>query len=125
MGATRGIKPHRWKVGPDPRRHEQYKAWAQQRNQAQWRGEDWQLEFDDWALIWDPHWDTRRGRRSDCLCLVRVDYDLPWTPDNVELKTRLEHTQTQSKKLEQQRGKHWRLKRNHSRLFAQLEDVRD
>ena len=122
MGARPGAKPHLWKAGPDPRRHKQYKAWAQQLNQARYRGEHWDLPFDEWTRIWDPYWDTHRGRQSHCLCLVRKDYDGSWSTSNVELITRQKHSVTQARKLERQRGKHWRLQKNLGR-FGRLEEL--
>ena len=125
MATSKGPKPSRWKAGPDPRRHDQYKAWAQQLNQARWRGEEWNLPFEDWIEFWDAKWDKGRGRGRDCYCLVRQRYDEPWSKHNVELITRRQHTATQADKLAKVRGQHWRLERNRSRLFASLEDVRD
>jgi len=43
---TRGPRPRVWKSGPDPTRHQQFRVWGQQKNQAQWREEGWDIAFD-------------------------------------------------------------------------------
>jgi hypothetical protein len=87
-----GPRPHVWRSGPDPERHRRYRAWIQQKNQAQWRGEDWQLSFEDWLMLWGTDFD-RRGRGSKNLCLTRWDLDAPWTKDNCILMERGYHMQ--------------------------------
>ena len=99
MGAKLGQKlPHMWKTGPCERTHKQYVVFAQQKNQANWRNEDWQLTFQEWQTVWEPKWDTGRGRSGDCYCLV----------------TRSEHVSKQSKKLDKQKGSQWRLRKKQS-----------
>lgn len=89
---TRGPRPWVWKSGPDELQHKKYLAWLQQKNQAQFRGEDWQLTFEEWCQIWGTEF-HRRGRGSDCLCLTRWDLEDSWTVSNCFLMTRGDHMQ--------------------------------
>lgn len=118
MGAKLGQKlPHRWKTGPCERTHNQYEVYAQQLNQAKWRKEEWDLSFEDWLALWEPRWDTGRGRTRDCYCLVRKDYGLPWNKHNIELITRQEHVETQQRKLDQLHGcSTWRQYRKRTKV---------
>ena len=93
---TRGPRPQVWKAGPDPVRHEQFKVWGQQKNQANWREEGWHLSFEVWCDIWNSSgfWPNRGRERGD-YCMTRRDWSLPWTPDNVAIITRTEHAKIQ------------------------------
>lgn len=91
---TWGERPHLWKTGPDPVQHEKYRAFIQQRNQAQWRGETWHLSFDQWLDLWGDQYHLR-GRQRDTLCLTRKDYSRPWSTDNCEIISRQEHNERQ------------------------------
>lgn len=95
MGSPRGPRPHTWRCAAhDPVRHAQYRAWVQQRNQAQWRGELWDLEFETWIAIWGDQWPLR-GRGTDQLCMTRRDWQQPWSEHNAEIVTRRQHNQRQ------------------------------
>ena len=87
--------PDKWLSGPDPVKHARYPIWQQQRNQAQFRGEPWELDFATWYEIWDPYWSVR-GRNLGHYCMSRLDWDLGWSPDNVQIITRQEHSRRQS-----------------------------
>jgi len=90
-GVPKGtLHPHVWSSGPDPVLHAKYKVWGQQRNQAQFRGEGWDLDFFTWVAIWGDLYE-HKGQKSDCLCMTRKDLGLPWTADNVKIITRKEH----------------------------------
>jgi len=94
IGSRPGPRPQTWLSGPDETRHEQHIAWRQQKNQAQFRGETWQLTFDDWVELWgDQWWD--RGRERGCYCMTRRDWELPWTRDNAQVITREAHAAMQ------------------------------
>ena len=84
--------PHRWASGPDPHLHEMYPYFVQQRNQANYRNESWELTFAQWADMWQPHW-QQRGRERDDYCMTRLDPELDWTLDNTVVMTRKEHCQ--------------------------------
>jgi hypothetical protein len=90
IGKGTGPRPHVWKSGTDPVRHEQYTQWLRQRAQAHFRKEDWQLEFDDFVAVWGLNWHNR-GRASEDMCMTRDDYDLPWHTSNVTIVPRHEH----------------------------------
>lgn len=98
-----GPRPNLWKSGPDVTEHKKYRSWLQQRNQAQWRGEPWELTLDEWKAVWGDNF-HRKGRASDSLCMTRRDRTLPWRTDNVMLMTRKEHTLSQ----DQYREPNWR-----------------
>lgn len=84
------VFPDRWASGPDPELHRRYKVWIQQKNQAQYRGEAWDLPFLTWVDIWGLDFD-KKGKTRDCLCMTRIDLDQPWHKDNVKIITRAEH----------------------------------
>lgn len=85
-----GPRPHTWITGPDPVRHAQYGAFLRARAQARFRGESWQLTFEDFERTWQGRWHLR-GRGPDRLCMARLDPDQAWTVPNIELITRSEH----------------------------------
>lgn len=89
-------RPHLWKTGPDPVLHEKYLAWLQQRNQALWRTERWELPFEAWVEIWGNNWENK-GRLSHQMCMTRKDWYGDWTPDNVEIVTRKQHVTQQGR----------------------------
>jgi hypothetical protein len=93
-GNTRGGKtyPNVWASGPDEYKHKFYRAFAQQRNQAQWRGETWTMSFEEWFDTWGNDIE-RRGRGSGDLAMTRKDASQPWCVDNVDIITRKEHLQ--------------------------------
>jgi len=93
---ARGPRPQSWVTGPDPVEHKKYRIWIQQRNQAQWREEGWTISFEEWKQLWDEsgQWHNR-GRERSCYCMTRIDRELPWTPDNVQIITREQHAKIQ------------------------------
>jgi hypothetical protein len=93
---ARGPRPGVWKTGTDPQRHEQFRVWGQQKNQAQWRDEGWDLSFDAWCDLWEQsgQW-LNRGRERGCYCMSRLDWSLPWTRNNVAIITREAHARMQ------------------------------
>jgi hypothetical protein len=92
--SLQGLQPQLWKSGPDPVRHAQYRAWIQQKNQAQWRVEGWAFEFEDWVLMWGQRWNSR-GKRREHYCMTRIDTNQPWTPKNCHVVTRQQHARNQ------------------------------
>lgn len=65
------------------------RAWHRARNQARYRGEDWQLTELEFRELWLPVW-QQRGRHSQDLTMSRVSYDQGWVPGNIEIITRRE-----------------------------------
>lgn len=86
----RGPRPQAWVTGPDEEEHQKYRAFIQQRNQAQWRGEVWELTFDQWKQLWAEKW-IHRGRTQGTYCLTRRDYNEPWTVSNAQVLSRRDH----------------------------------
>lgn len=93
-GRGTGPRPHTWITGPDQITHDQYRAFIQARNQANFRGETWEMEFDQYQQVWEGHW-HQRGRMRDDVCLTRCDHQASWNPDNVEIITRGQHAMNQ------------------------------
>lgn len=91
---ARGPRPHTWKCGPDEYRHSMYHPWQKMKAQAKFRGDDFDLSFEEFFNIWNGHW-HERGRQADNLCLTRKDWGGPWDKDNSILVTRQEHLEAQ------------------------------
>lgn len=100
-GRGRRRTPERWRSGPDPYQHELYYAWHKHRSQANYRGEPYELTFEDWQVIWaNPEDFLNRGRKPDNLTLTRIDPEGAWSTDNVIIMTRLEHLRKEIKRRE-------------------------
>ena len=82
-------RPHLWKSGPDVIAHEQYQAWLVHKAQANFRGEPYELKYEDFRDLWqqDNRW-ASRGRDSDSTCMYRIQTDLPWTRENIIFEKR-------------------------------------
>jgi len=94
---ARGVpRPHVWKCGPDEQVHKMYQPWLTSRAQANFRGEGFDLTFEQWCAVWGPHWD-RRGRKPQDVCMTRSNIDLPWTYSNVIIIERKDHFEHQNK----------------------------
>lgn len=91
---SRGPRPQVWVTGPDPVEHKKYRAFIQQKNQAQFREEGWTITFDEWKALWGDLW-HQRGRARGDYCMTRIDRDQPWTTDNTHVITREEHARIQ------------------------------
>lgn len=85
----RGPYPHVWLSGPDPILHDQYIAWHRQRAQAHFRGEPFELTYEDFKLLWQECW-HQRGRTTDSLIMTRRDHKLPWSLQNAHIVSRRE-----------------------------------
>ena len=85
---------NRWQPTDDALLNSQRRQFTQQRNQARWRNEIWQIDWEEWLEMWQPHW-HQRGRTSSSLCMVREDYDRPWHKNNVKLIARGDHVRRQ------------------------------
>lgn len=90
-----GPRPQVWVSGPDPVRHAQHIAYGRAKCQAQFRGEGWDLTFEEFEALWQDRWHLR-GRIKDSLCMSRLDYDLPWSITNCDIITRAEHNKRQT-----------------------------
>lgn len=94
----RGEKPQRWVTGPDPELHKMYIPFLKQKAQAQFRGELWELTFDQWVAIWAGRFD-QRGRAVDDLCMMQDDPEGGWTETNAIVVTRREQLFRQGKNI--------------------------
>jgi len=86
-----GPRPTVWKSGPDPAKHQYYRSWCQQRNQANFRKEGWDFTFEDWLTAWGDliH---QKGQGQNQYCMKRKDRSQPWTKDNVKIVIRAEQS---------------------------------
>lgn len=93
---TCGPRPGAWITGPDPEEHKRYRTFIQQRNQAQYREEGWDISFEAWKQLWaeSGQWDLR-GRERGHYCMTRRDWSIPWTVSNAQIITRQEHAKLQ------------------------------
>lgn len=57
-----------------------------QKSAARQRGIHWQLTFDEWWSLWEPHWD-QRGRRRGQLVMARQGDTGPYAIGNVRIAT--------------------------------------
>jgi len=83
----RPVNPDKWISGPDPTAHRYYGAFTQQRNQAKFRKEGWNMTFAEWYAIWG-HNIINRGRKKSQLTMTRPNINKPWSVDNVLIITR-------------------------------------
>lgn len=69
-------------------------VFSRSRAQARFRGEIWELSFEEFCEFWNSEflW-VQRGRQPDCLVLSRFDKNLPWKTQNCSITTRLEQLQ--------------------------------
>ena len=95
-GRGTGPRPHTWVTGPDEEHHNKYRAWQRAKAQANFRGEDWQLSFQEWVEVWGTNW-HRRGRGPDSLVMMRRRWQEPWTRKNSQLVDRPTFHQRQAK----------------------------
>jgi len=86
----RAPRPNVWVVGPDEDRHRMYQPWLVSKAQANFRGEEWALEFEEYYQLWKNDWDNR-GRQPDDMCMTRIDKEGAWAVGNVHVITRREH----------------------------------
>lgn len=87
----RPIDPKCWKSGPCPLKHEKYYAWLKHRSQARFRGEHYELEWEDFDNIWSDQDFLKRGRKNSDFCLARIDPLESWSVDNCHVVTRQQH----------------------------------
>ena len=84
-------------------------AYLRSKNQALFRGEIWQITYDEYLGIWrNKH--HKRGRGRDRLSMCRIDLDGAWHVSNVVLLTRTEYNKknnqyNQEKKARKRRQK--------------------
>lgn len=89
-----GPRPHVWVCGPDEYKHSMYMPFLRSKAQANYRGEPWELSFDQFYELWKDEW-PNRGRKPDDICMTRNDPDSAWDTSNTILITRSEHLKRQ------------------------------
>lgn len=98
------LRPHLWKVQGE-RPHQQYCAWLQMRAQANYRGETFDLTFEQYQAVWSQHWDLK-GRGVANYCLTRIDQEAGWHMANVICIPRIEHLQRRHRQTGTQQWQH-------------------
>ena len=68
--------------------HDRRLAWLRFRNQCIWRGEPFELTWEDYCEIWPEQRFRQRGRANDHLVITRIDREGAWTRSNTCLMTR-------------------------------------
>lgn len=99
-GAGTGPRPHTWLSGPDPYRHEIYTAWLARRAQANFRLEEWNLNFEEFFTLWNGNWE-HRGRQRHNVCMSRHDPEKPWDSENTYIRSRYDQLLEQAEKRRQ------------------------
>ena len=84
-------RPHCW-LYQDPHQHELHRPYLLRKAQANFRGEEWQLSFEDFCYLWStPELWAQRGRGGDQLVMTRLDPEKPWNLANCLLMTHSQH----------------------------------
>jgi hypothetical protein len=83
-------RPNRWISGPDEFKHSMYVPWMMARAQANFRGEEYLLTFEEFYSAWKDKW-MERGKKGHNYCMTRIDESEAWTSDNIVIMTRKEH----------------------------------
>jgi len=94
---ARGVeRPQVWIIGAEAGKfkHDMYHPWQLAKAQANFRQEEWDLEFEDFYQMWKNDWHNR-GRKPEDMCMTRVDKEGAWSVDNVHVISRLQHLQEQ------------------------------
>jgi len=80
-----------YKLYPEKFDRERNKTWHRMRAQANYRGEPWQLSFDDYRDFWPTEelW-AQRGRSTESLCMTRLDPELAWSRSNTVVLPRID-----------------------------------
>lgn len=92
------IRPQTWRSGPDPLVHRKYQPYLVMRSQAAYRGEAFELTFQDFCDFWtDERWELR-GRKTNELTLTRRDPNQAWSVENCVIMTRKEQLNISNKR---------------------------
>lgn len=83
-------RPSRWVTGPDEFKHDMYHPWQMARAQAKFRGEEWDLSFEEYYNLWRDYWHNR-GRKAEHSCMTRKDIEGPWDKNNTHVINRYQH----------------------------------
>ena len=80
----------RYKRYKDPLLHEMRRAYIRARAQAEYRNQNWDLEFEDYCLLWNNLW-INRGRNGKQLQMCRIDQSKGWFKNNIIIQSRTQH----------------------------------
>jgi len=72
---------------PDQEHVARVKAYNRSKSQARYRKEYWDLDKENYFKLWDGYW-NKRGRGSDCYCMIQRIPGEGWTPHNVQIVKR-------------------------------------
>lgn len=84
----RNPNPNVWNTGPDPVQHDKYYSYLKHRSQAKFRGEHYELTWEQWDHMWTVDKWMARGRGRSDLCLTRLDCEKGWTVCNIQIVTK-------------------------------------
>lgn len=91
MAPPKGANPSKWKY-KDPDVHKKYIPFLRARAQAWYRGELWELSFEEYQEFWTEDAWQQKGRNKHSLLMRLRDPKIKvWSKDNVELTTRSLH----------------------------------
>lgn len=91
----RSLRPHSWLSGEDPVDHRLFTDCQRARAQAWYRGEEWFITEKEYIQLWrEQDRYLKKGRTVDSICMTKRDHDLPWSINNVQFVTRLQHFKT-------------------------------
>jgi hypothetical protein len=63
-----------------------------QKQTAKWRGVEFNMTFDEWWSVWEPHWDRRE---QEDLCMCRTGDKGAYEVGNVRIDTRVNNVKEQ------------------------------
>jgi len=76
----------------DPVQQQLRRSFIQCRSQAKHRGQNWDIDFDDYVGLWMTNNNyLRKGRHRNNLHFCRIDDTKGWNINNVQITTRGEH----------------------------------
>ena len=80
-----------YKLYPEKFDRDRNMTWHRMRAQANYRGEPWDLSFEDYKLFWPTEdlW-AQRGRQTESLCMTRIDPDGAWSRTNAVVLPRID-----------------------------------
>jgi hypothetical protein len=84
----RPIRPETWKSGPTPEQRDKYYAWLKHRAQARYRGEQYDLTWEQWDNLWTSDLFANRGKRADNWVIMRNKLSDSWNINNCEIVLR-------------------------------------
>lgn len=82
----------------DPLDKQRHLSFLRSQAQARFRGELWQLTYEDYCEFWNESTFPLRGRSPECLCLCRYDPTGPWSKSNTVQITRANHLQIKNRR---------------------------